>query len=271
MFGKPILETDTLVVHRFLGGAPAGEKGDEVERPKDPIPPASESEKLLPGSSSLAVLLITFVTISMLVLFSIVRGGVGHVADDDGGTVAYGPADVDGVDFEIELLPGIEDAGADSDESTFLVPPPPWSESGYFPCTECHADLEPNPEPRELIEMHDDIVLKHGPSDRWCLDCHNPDDRDVLRLVNGKLIPFEESYLLCGQCHGTIFRDWRQGIHGRRQGFWNGGKSYLLCAHCHDPHAPAFHTIKPLPPPVRPQYLAGSAPGEIETEEATRE
>ncbi len=99
--------------------------------------------------------------------------------------------------------------------------------------------------------MHDDIVLDHGPTDRWCLDCHNPDDRDVLRLVNGRLISFDESYLLCGQCHGTIFRDWRQGIHGRRQGYWNGGKSYLLCAHCHDPHAPCV-----------PRHRAAAAAGE---------
>ena len=243
-----------------------------MEKPRDSVPSGGDSDTLLPPSSSLAVLLIVFVTISMLVLFSIVRGGVGHVSDGEGGKTAYGPADVEGVDFDIELLPEIEQAITDPDDGKFLVPPPPWSESGYFPCTECHADQELNPEPRELVEMHDDIELNHGPTDRWCLDCHNPEDRDVLRLVNGKLIPFEESYLLCGQCHGTIFRDWRQGIHGRRQGYWNGGKSYLLCAHCHNPHAPAFHTMEPLPPPVRPQYLAQAAPEAIEgTEEATHE
>ncbi len=247
-------------------------EGDNVEKPRDPAPSRSDSEKLLPGSSSLAVLLIAFVAISMLILFSIVRGGVGHVAEGEGGKVAYGPADVEGVDFDAGLIPGTAEASTDPEDGNFLVPPPPWSETGYFPCMECHADQEVNPEPRELVEMHDDIELNHGPSDRWCLDCHNPDDRDVLRLINGKLIPFEESYLLCGQCHGTIFRDWRQGIHGRRQGYWNGGKSYLLCAHCHNPHAPAFHTIEPLPPPVRPQYLAQAAPEEIEEiEEASHE
>ena len=76
-----------------------------------------------------------------------------------------------------------------------------------------------------------------------------------LVIANGTLIGFDESYRLCGQCHGTIFRDWRQGIHGQRRGFWNGAKSYLLCAHCHDPHAPEFAALEPLPPPVRPQFL----------------
>jgi hypothetical protein len=57
----------------------------------------------------------------------------------------------------------------------------------------------------------------------------NPDDRDVLRLANGDLVSFEESYNLCGQCHGTIFRDWKAGIHGKRTGEWNGKKQYRLC------------------------------------------
>ena len=65
----------------------------------------------------------------------------------------------------------------------------------------------------------------------------------LLMLANGTPIGFEESYRLCGQCHGTIFRDWREGIHGRREGYWNGAKSYQLCAHCHNPHAPAFEPI----------------------------
>ena len=240
-----------------------------MERPTGSDLVNSDQEKLLPGSSSLAILLLVFLSISMLILFSIVRGGVGHVAEGDGGRQAFGPAEISGVEFDGEHLPGIEEATTGPDQGEFLVPPPPWSESGYFPCTECHADLDLNPEPRVLEEMHDDIELNHGPSDRWCLDCHNPDDRDVLRLINGRLITFDESYLLCGQCHGTIFRDWRQGIHGRRQGYWNGGKSYLLCAHCHDPHAPAFHAITPLPPPVRPQFLARTA--QEEAQEAPHE
>jgi hypothetical protein len=106
--------------------------------------------------------------------------------------------------------------------------------------------------------MHDEIALQHGAEDRWCFDCHNPGDRDRLRLADGTLIGFEESYRLCGQCHGTIFRDWRHGIHGRRVGYWNGRKAYVLCAHCHDPHRPRFQPLDPLPPPVRPSHLRES-------------
>ncbi len=220
-------------------------------------PNADESgnRKLLPGSSSLALLLIVFLAISLLTLFSIVKGGMGHVADDAGGSRAYSPADFPDIDFDRELLPEVE-AGATSDpEGTYRVRQPLAYED-YFPCSDCHGDMEVNFERRELEEMHDDIVLNHGPKERWCFDCHSPDDRDSLRLANGTLISFEESYRLCGQCHGTIYRDWRQGIHGRREGYWNGAKSYLLCAHCHNPHSPRFQPIKPLPPPVRPQFLS---------------
>lgn len=137
---------------------------------------------------------------------------------------------------------------------TFPVPPPPFSED-IFPCSDCHAEMEPNPERRELVDMHDDIILDHAEGQRWCLDCHNLDDRDTLRLVSGEVIPFTESYRLCGQCHGDKFRDWKVGIHGKRTGYWNGEKQYLLCAHCHNPHSPRFKALAPMPPPVRPENL----------------
>lgn len=136
-------------------------------------------------------------------------------------------------------------------EKTFAVPPAPFSE-GIFPCSDCHAGMETNRQRRELEDMHTDIVLHHAEGQRWCLDCHNPDDRDRLRLVSGELIEFSESYRLCGQCHGDKFRDWKVGIHGKRTGNWNGDKQYLLCAHCHNPHDPKFKPIAPLPPPARP-------------------
>lgn len=143
----------------------------------------------------------------------------------------------------------------DSGIPEFIVPPPPLSE-GIFPCSDCHADQETNPNRRELTEMHEDIkIINHAEDQRWCLDCHNPDDRDYLRLASGKLVSFEESYLLCGQCHGTIFRDWKAGIHGRRTGDWNGKKLYRLCVHCHNPHQPRFKPIAPKPPPVKPKDI----------------
>jgi len=154
-------------------------------------------------------------------------------------------------------------AVAEDDIPDYFVPPPPFSED-IFPCSECHADIVPDETRREL-DFHEDIVLKHAEEQRWCLDCHNPNDRDKLRSASGQLISFEESYYLCGQCHGTIFRDWKAGVHGKRTGMWNGKKQYRLCVHCHNPHQPRFKPLAPLPPPVRPEDMkyTKSTSGEV--------
>ena len=135
---------------------------DELDRQPREKP---DSERLLPGSASLAVLLIVFVSLSLLILFSIVRGGTGHVASDAGGTKAYGPADFPEINFDRELLPEVEAAGSSDPEGIFRVRQPLAYED-YFPCTDCHADLEVDLERRQLEEMHDDIELDHGPKER---------------------------------------------------------------------------------------------------------
>ena len=132
------------------------------------------------------------------------------------------------------------------------VPPPPFTD-GIFPCTNCHGpDMPANRTRRQLSDMHGDIELKHDEEHRWCLDCHDANNRDRLHLASRELVPFEESYRLCGQCHGEKYRDWRAGVHGRRVGQWNGAKRYLLCVHCHSPHQPKFKAAAPQPAPRRP-------------------
>lgn len=131
------------------------------------------------------------------------------------------------------------------------VSPPPFSD-GIFPCNDCHAFEKPNPERRKL-EWHEDIteIFNHDSENRWCLDCHDLNKRDSLRLASGKLLDFKESYKLCGQCHGDKLRDWKVGVHGRRIGEWNGEKQYFLCVSCHNPHSPKFKPIKPEAAPFR--------------------
>ncbi|TAH34681.1 MAG: hypothetical protein EYC70_17270 [Planctomycetota bacterium] len=134
--------------------------------------------------------------------------------------------------------------------------PPPFSD-GIFPCSDCHTpDLPVNTERRALELAHQEIELRHDEEHRWCLDCHDAQSRDNLHLAGGMLVPFEESFRLCGQCHGDKYRDWRAGVHGRRTGQWNGAKKYLLCVNCHNAHHPAFEPLQPQPPPLRP----GGAP-----------
>ena len=114
-------------------------------------------------------------------------------------------------------------------------------------CETCHKDT------RE--KAHAKIVLHHAEEQRGCLDCHDAADRDVLHLSNGSKIAFEESFKLCGQCHGTQYRDWKVGLHGKRTGEWNGRREYRLCVNCHWPHEPRFAPMKPQPRPARPEEI----------------
>jgi uncharacterized CHY-type Zn-finger protein len=132
----------------------------------------------------------------------------------------------------------------------YSVPYPPFSK-GIFPCMNCHDGMDRNKKKRALKEMHRDIkIANHG--DRWCYDCHDEKNLDKLKLANGEEIKFEESYKLCGQCHGNVLNDWKLGIHGKRMGSWNGEKQYLLCVHCHDSHHPKFAPVKPDAAPISP-------------------
>jgi hypothetical protein len=168
---------------------------------------------------------------------------------------------------------GAERTGAGERVAQRLVQaePPPLSD-GAYPCSECHASQKPDATRRQL-GYHDEQqdIFDHDTAHRWCLDCHDLEDRDVLRLASGEHVPFTESYRLCGQCHGDKYRDWRAGVHGKRVGRWNGEKTYFLCVNCHNPHAPRFKGIaevmvgpsrtvaptqkflRPEPRPVRPE------------------
>lgn len=99
-------------------------------------------------------------------------------------------------------------------------------------------------------------TLVHGGGNLWCLDCHNAEDRDKLVKLNGDLLSFNDSQMLCGECHGPILRDWDMGIHGKTVGYWDveqGAEEEtvrLLCVECHLPHRPAFPAYQPMAAPV---------------------
>ncbi len=130
-------------------------------------------------------------------------------------------------------------------EELIQARPPPFSE-GIFPCMECHKDQHDRT--RRELQFHDEqqSIFDHDAEHRWCLDCHDFENRNMLRLASGELVPFTESYRLCGQCHGDKYRDWRVGVHGKRTGMWNGPKTYLLCVSCHNPHSPRFKGVKEI-------------------------
>ena len=58
--------------------------------------------------------------------------------------------------------------------------------------------------------------------------------------------------MLCAKCHGTHYRDWLSGAHGRRTGHWDtakGGPKQTVCIACHNPHWPVFKALKAAPAP----------------------
>lgn len=118
-------------------------------------------------------------------------------------------------------------------------------------CQDCHKLFKSGTKHNDGKLQHGHVKLQHGMNDD-CLNCHLKEDRNKLRLHGNKQIGFSKSEMLCAQCHGTTYRDWKSGIHGKAQGSWekyDEKRTMLTCVACHDPHSPAFPAIKPLPGP----------------------
>src|SRR5512133_89695 len=112
-----------------------------------------------------------------------------------------------------------------------------------------------------VLNEHKNIRLDHG-NNRFCLNCHHPTNRNAFVDYDGAEIAQADVVLLCAKCHGPTYRDWKAGVHGRRNGFWNasmGEQTRLRCIQCHDPHQPKFRPMQPLPPLTYPTRAAHAA------------
>jgi hypothetical protein len=119
-------------------------------------------------------------------------------------------------------------------------------------CGECHDLFPSQDETGRSPIQHAHIVLDHGLNDR-CFNCHDRENRDRLALRGGETVSFAEVPELCAKCHGPTYRDWQAGMHGRTVGSWDPrapGFERLQCSDCHDPHAPAYDPMRPLPGPA---------------------
>jgi predicted CxxxxCH...CXXCH cytochrome family protein len=125
-------------------------------------------------------------------------------------------------------------------------------------CERCHGVIATNTTERELRnevanQPDHEFDLEHGDG-QWCLDCHAEDDRNELRLPNGSTVDWTEANETrqCAACHGPVYEDWKQHIHGKWTGSWRNATPEKLCTDCHDPHDPEFHAIEPEPAPEEP-------------------
>ncbi len=121
----------------------------------------------------------------------------------------------------------------------------------FYPCDQCHATMEPNPEIRSLSAVHDS-TLEHGRGRIWCTSCHDLENRNYLKTLLGELVDIDQAHLVCGGCHANRHKDWIYGAHGKRVANWQGERTLYNCAHCHNPHSPAIKARAPkAAPPVR--------------------
>lgn len=135
---------------------------------------------------------------------------------------------------------------------TIVADPPTLHIGGHDQrCSDCHSlfDSPLIADPDRL--QHGHISLNHGVNDQ-CSNCHSVEDKDKLVLYVGEEVGYDQVEALCQKCHGPTFRDWERGMHGRSTGSWDPQhpeRGRLTCTQCHDPHAPAFPTLRPLPGP----------------------
>ena len=172
------------------------------------------------------------------------------------------------------------DSGADEtilffgeDDDTHLDKVPPRMVMGLdlermgwkYDCMECHRHVDdPRFNREELKVEHEHMVFNHG-NNRYCLNCHHPENRNAFVDYDGSEIPEAEVTMLCAKCHGPKYRDWKAGVHGRQNGYWDpskGPKSKLRCIQCHDPHAPAFPLIQPEAAPHYPKRAPAKPSGD---------
>ena len=142
-----------------------------------------------------------------------------------------------------------------------------------YNCMECHKLFPAQWHYDRPLNEHKDIRLDHG-NNRFCLNCHHPTNRNAFVDYDGAEIAQADVVQLCAKCHGTIYRDWQAGVHGRANGFWNaqmGGKTQLRCIQCHDPHSPKFKAMKPLPPLQYPPRGAHPPASHAQHREAARQ
>jgi hypothetical protein len=131
-----------------------------------------------------------------------------------------------------------------------------------YNCMECHRFFPAKWHYDRPMVEHQDVKLQHG-ENRFCLNCHHPQNRNAFVDYDGSEIAQADVVLLCAKCHGPTHRDWKAGVHGRQNGFWKpdaGARTKLRCIQCHDPHKPKFQAMKPLPPLRYPPRAANPPP-----------
>jgi hypothetical protein len=101
---------------------------------------------------------------------------------------------------------------------------------------------------------HQLVVAKHGYKELACNFCHDKGNHNLLRSSAAFPATFVNPAPVCQQCHSDIYRDWQNGIHGKRVGGWKGeARIQLQCLTCHQAHSVKFKQMEARKAPQRPK------------------
>ena len=121
-----------------------------------------------------------------------------------------------------------------------------WMYMGSIRCALCHLPRLPKRLLIKINKSHSKVTMQHGPKGfHQCKTCHDPDKMNTLRTPTGKVVSFDQSYLICATCHVQQARDWAGGAHGKRLKTWRGVRAIQSCTACHNPHAPKLGKTLP--------------------------
>jgi len=129
-------------------------------------------------------------------------------------------------------------------------------EGNELNCNKCHTSFDKAKIRNLGLPMkkeHRELQFHHMENLSNCLMCHAENSVNQFVLLDGSLISSDKYPMLCGQCHGPIYMDWKEGIHGK---LINKGKDearVLKCGECHEPHQPKFKKMKAAQAPKVPK------------------
>jgi hypothetical protein len=139
------------------------------------------------------------------------------------------------------LLLALPGDGETPEEPAHLVVSKRGMRIDAYPCSQCHENWEAwNGADKLKGSPHWRLELDHMKRVERCDICHDYPQMENFRLITGEKVGFDDSHLVCGQCHAGPFKDWKLGLHGKTVGSWQRDKTKhrLTCADCHDAHAP---------------------------------
>jgi hypothetical protein len=162
--------------------------------------------------------------------------------------------------------PGSAVSFANGDKRDVTIDPKAWEASVHgslgLGCTDCHAEIKEYPHPdlgersardltlrlytscqqcheeqfkKTLDSVHQAALAAGNKKAAVCADCHDPHAQTKI-TENGKLLPSARVAIprTCARCHGSIYEQYRQSVHGAA--LVAGNPDVPTCIDCHGVH-----------------------------------